>query len=302
MELHITPLSIEDSKRIGVVNTQFDTAFPTKMKQITGSRWTPEHNCWHIPYTKEAWQTFEQLFEGHTIIRISPETTPETKSMVEVAIVEKTTEPKIIARRCAEQPDRIFLSLPQDRIDWTTYISKVDNSMYHSMDALWSVPRTKALYQQFADYFGASLVVDKETPIVLAIVEATMTRSENVDNRPNVNAKHQNGPPQYSRFKDKLTVFEHPTKQDYWCLNLPKTLVTMHLQTVRNIQGRIWNNALFVWDIPKTALSQQFLDTYLPHLIHWDCQQKTTSLPINQNGVVQKIRRPLFKMRLFSKE
>ena len=69
MELHIYPLSIAAENRIGITNKQFDTAFPVKMKQIKGNKWTPEHQCWHIPYTKEAWQTFQQLFEGHTIIR-----------------------------------------------------------------------------------------------------------------------------------------------------------------------------------------------------------------------------------------
>ena len=333
MELHIGPLSMGDLKRIGVVNTQFDTVFPTKMKQITGSLWTPEHQCWHIPYTKEAWEMFLHIFKGHTIIRElngdekkaakihlaenqtldnhtsltsfdvlaknqtidnhTPLTPPDalaknqTIEKVETIVLQHLqatveTAPSVsavthvIAQRCAEQPNRIFLNIPPDRVDWKNYVGQIEGQTWHSADRLWSVPRTKELYQQFAAYFGDALVIDKENWVVLT---------------KQINAYI---PPQYLRFKDKLTVFEHPTKQNFWCLDLPKTLVTTHLQTVKNIQGRAWNSTLFVWEIPKTTMSEQFLDVYLPNLIHWDCK-RITEIPTTHQAIIVSDNTPLIK-------
>lgn len=310
MELHITPLSIEESKRVAVINTQYDTAFPTKMKQIAGSRWTPEENCWHIPYTREAWEKFQEVFEGHTIIReISSDSVNKNANTNKVIAnhsvstpVELTTETfnkvngsQLSVYRSAEQPDRVFLSIPQDRIDWKNYVGQIEGQTWHSADRLWSVPRTKELHQQFTEYFGNALVIDKETLIVLTDVKTPpLALSVNADNAFNNSVTHQNIPPQYKRLEKQLTVFEHPTKQDYWCLNLPKSLVPTHLQTVRNIQGRTWNNAWFVWDIPKTVLSQHFLDTYLPNLVHWDCERKTEAPPtIKHTEVVAEKTSPI---------
>jgi integrase/recombinase XerD len=297
MELHIYPISIENAERIAVVNTHFNTEFPVKMKQINGSLWTPEHKCWHIPRTKETWELFQQLFEGHTIIRdiktaeksvytegsssVRSEYVSETFKVSKTSETSDAIETRIIAQRCAAQPDRIFFKIPTDRIDWKTYINQVENSTYHSIERVWSVPKTKALYQQFVDYFGVYLLVDKETPIIL--------KDKNIKDALPLS-------PQYTRFSDKLTVFEHPTKEDYWCLNLPKPLVPTYLKTVRHIQGRQWNNAWFVWDIPKTALTEQFLDTYLPDVTHWDCVryvrlENGQSLPNVKQGTHESVRK-----------
>lgn len=336
MELHIKPLSIEGSERVAVVNTQFNTAFPAKMKEIKGSRWTPEHNCWHIPYTREAWTKFQEVFEGHTIIRdvSSNEVITEAaitdgmtaRHPVSIAINTDTTNAdsenfdaitdgatarhpvsteatqKVIARRCIEQPDRVFLSILEDRKDWIIYIAQTKGQAWHSAENLWSVPRTKELHQQFADYFGDALVIDKKNLITLTdadttpLLENVDRGSENFKNSLNVKITNvekttpfQNLPPQYKRFTDKLTVFDHPTKQDFWCLNLPKLLVPTHLQTVKNIQGRAWNDAWFVWDIPKTMLSQHFLDTYLPNLVHWDCERKTEATKAEALPIIKQV-------------
>lgn len=39
------------------------------MKQIIGSRWAPELNCWHIPYTPEAWASLKSVFKGCEIVK-----------------------------------------------------------------------------------------------------------------------------------------------------------------------------------------------------------------------------------------
>ncbi|MEM9721880.1 MAG: site-specific integrase [Bacteroidota bacterium] len=62
MKLSIFPLEFESQRRIGIKPHGFDKAFPLTMKKIPGSRWTPDHRCWHIPYTKEAYKVLKQQF------------------------------------------------------------------------------------------------------------------------------------------------------------------------------------------------------------------------------------------------
>ena len=68
MKIQVFPLAFEGRKRIGIKPLGYDRAFPGMMKQIKGSRWTPEERCWHIPYTPEAYDQLKRLFgEGQVL-------------------------------------------------------------------------------------------------------------------------------------------------------------------------------------------------------------------------------------------
>ena len=56
MKIKVFPLLYDGKKRIGIQPLGFDPSFPTLMKQIPGSRWTPDEKCWHIPYQQEAYE------------------------------------------------------------------------------------------------------------------------------------------------------------------------------------------------------------------------------------------------------
>ncbi len=62
MRLQVFPLTIDGQKRIGIRPLGFDRSFPGMMKQITGSRWTPDERCWHIPYNSDAYAKLRMLF------------------------------------------------------------------------------------------------------------------------------------------------------------------------------------------------------------------------------------------------
>jgi integrase/recombinase XerD len=305
MLLHIYPLSMEDTKRIGVTNSEFDPVFPIKMKQINGSRWTPEQKCWHIPYTKEAWETFEHVFEGHTIIKPNTDTpikiekdTLDTKpvsisadtlkanptsihkdTFVNTASDYENLEVKaenlplidaparqllkpsimgetcIVGQLCATKPDRVFLTIPKNRIDWKNYVGQIQGSWWHRTDSVWSVPRTKALYAQFSAYFGTDLYIDKETPFVLTEEKKTIEL------------------PKYPRFDNKITIFEATSAQNVWSLHVPKSMLIDFLSTIKNINGRRWNDRLWVWEVPKTILTVRFIEKHLIGAVHWHCDK-----------------------------
>ena len=69
MKISVFPLTHQGSRRIGIRALGFDPAFPHLMKQIPGSRWTPDLRCWHIPYEAAAYTTLKRLFgEGQVIV------------------------------------------------------------------------------------------------------------------------------------------------------------------------------------------------------------------------------------------
>ncbi|MCB0376194.1 MAG: site-specific integrase, partial [Sinomicrobium sp.] len=62
MKIQVFPLAFEGRRRIGIKPLGYDRAFPGMMKQIKGSRWTPDVHCWHIPYETEAYDQLKRLF------------------------------------------------------------------------------------------------------------------------------------------------------------------------------------------------------------------------------------------------
>jgi site-specific recombinase XerD len=62
MRIQVFPIKIEQKTRIGIRPLGFDPAFPGMMKKIVGSRWTPDHRCWHIPYSADAYKQLKIHF------------------------------------------------------------------------------------------------------------------------------------------------------------------------------------------------------------------------------------------------
>jgi len=62
MKIQVFPLQFQKEKRIGIRPLGFDNNFPTLMKRIKSSRWTPDEKCWHIPYHKESYAELIRLF------------------------------------------------------------------------------------------------------------------------------------------------------------------------------------------------------------------------------------------------
>lgn len=69
MRLLIAPLQYDNLSRISIRQLAFDSTMPGRMKGIQGSRWAPELNCWHIPYTTEAWGSLKSIFKEYEIVK-----------------------------------------------------------------------------------------------------------------------------------------------------------------------------------------------------------------------------------------
>jgi site-specific recombinase XerD len=70
MKIQVFPLRHQNQPKIGIKPVGYDKAFPAMMKQVPGSRWTPEERCWHIPYDKSAYAVLKRIFgEGQVVVR-----------------------------------------------------------------------------------------------------------------------------------------------------------------------------------------------------------------------------------------
>ncbi len=112
MRIQIFPLTCEGVKRIGIRPLGFDKAFPGQMKQIPGSRWTPEERCWHIPYSKVAYRQLLGLFGKANVVRLTQP--PEKPSP-------KPTPGKArIPLKYADELTRMEQQLRVQRYSWNT--------------------------------------------------------------------------------------------------------------------------------------------------------------------------------------
>ena len=98
MRLLIAPLQYDNLSRISVRHNEFDSTMPSRMKQIIGSRWAPELNCWHIPYTSEAWGSLKSIFKECEIVKAEGATslykTPKPESGPSVGTSLNVEEPR----------------------------------------------------------------------------------------------------------------------------------------------------------------------------------------------------------------
>jgi site-specific recombinase XerD len=258
MELHIQSITFEQMQRIGITNLQYDKSFPNKMKSLRGSRWSPEHLCWHIAHTEISWREFKQVFENETIILPEKiklelhlgEKSPIDPPRMDIMASESPQIEKIIARFCETKQNRVFLIVPPHQQPWITFISKLRNSLWHEAEKVWSVPKTKDIADKCKAHFGNNLVIDKETPFVLTHV-APLLR------------------PSYHRSREQIVIFQLESNRKNWYLDIPKKLIDKYLPIIKNINGRTWNGNWFVWEVPQTKLTLRFLEQYLKEVLIW---------------------------------
>ena len=113
MRLQVFPLTIDGQKRIGIRPLGFDRAFPGMMKQISGSRWTPDERCWHIPYTSAAYAKLRTLFgEGQIEVLENKPTRQRARS----AAPQTATG----SLRYAAEVNRLEQQLRVQRYSWNT--------------------------------------------------------------------------------------------------------------------------------------------------------------------------------------
>ena len=112
MRIQIFPLTYEGVKRIGIRPLGFDRAFPEMMKQVPGSRLTPDERCWHIPYAKEAYRQLLGLFGQANVVKLPQ---PPEKPSPKPATVKAR-----VPLKYADELTRMEQQLRVQRYSWNT--------------------------------------------------------------------------------------------------------------------------------------------------------------------------------------
>lgn len=82
MRIQVFPLQWQGQDRIGIRPLRYDPAFPGMMKSIVGSRWTPDVELWHIPYSPPAYKQLQQMFGiGQIEIKKSRPVVPKSRQI-----------------------------------------------------------------------------------------------------------------------------------------------------------------------------------------------------------------------------
>ena len=169
MELHIQALNISNTTRIGIINREFDNTFPSKIRQIQGSRWSPVFRCWHIPYNTTSWTHFKQIFFNVLIVNLQAS---DQKSVPPLGIPESiATQQDVVIQIIPPQyltlTDAITVSEhPSDKNYWSIHLpvtmldthletlKNIHGRRWNARWSTWDVPKTKLTVRFIEKYFA----------------------------------------------------------------------------------------------------------------------------------------------------
>ncbi|MFN0014182.1 MAG: tyrosine-type recombinase/integrase [Saprospiraceae bacterium] len=174
MKILVSPVRQENQNRIAVRNTGFEDSFPVKMKQIAGARWSPEHRCWHIPYTPESWEKLKGLFpeyeidpektaplQGNSEKNNYPEESPQTaphprpeSRPLNLNLNILRPNDRLGISRCPGNDQYLALHLPRELVPaLLATVKNIHGRRWDPDQKVWEVPYTKLTIRFLGKHF-----------------------------------------------------------------------------------------------------------------------------------------------------
>jgi site-specific recombinase XerD len=158
MKILVHPLEINDQRRIGVKNSEFSSDFPTKMKRLGGALWSPEHQCWHIAYSTDAWGRLTTEFSEFTIIKSfshpsKPENSNQEKAETEFVPTFKRNMHELALFQSPDDPAMLWLHLPKhltEKILET--VKQIHGRKWNPDQKIWEIPYTQLSLRFISKY------------------------------------------------------------------------------------------------------------------------------------------------------
>ncbi len=204
------------------------------VKMKPGKCWHPDRRLWSLPDTSEnrSWTGLTPVPAEHRQQEQTVRAPHESPS--------KPPGPAAVHEQARTlttlEAGRIFYTIARERIERRVAIKAIGDCFWHPDRKAWSVP---------------------DTP----------------ENRLKIKAIHTMPPPDKDQLKGlgvQMSVRLHPESPQWLCLDLPLVLMSEHLQTVKNIHGRRWNQRWMWWELPYTQLTLRFLRKYFDGVLRWD--------------------------------
>lgn len=148
-----------------------------KIKQIDGRKWSQTKKCWHIPYTKAAYQSLVELFGKEQIQTVEtnsiPYEQPPLKNKKSPTLITKHQYGKtyqvvvgneVIVEKWTEKWLKVYV--PQDKKGWQTIVKSIDGRQWDGDRCCWLIPHVKNSLIQLKqiDDLYFNFTIDKQIP------------------------------------------------------------------------------------------------------------------------------------------
>jgi integrase/recombinase XerD len=148
--------------------------------------------------------------------------------------------------------------VPANREDWRNKIKGIVGRAYHAIEQIWLIPYSTDNWAILKGKFDETELAIKTGPCARSIPAIPQNTFVTSTTKSVANAF----PP------DKLSI-SASTRIGYLDIHIPKLMLPTHLEFVKNIQSRKWNDRTFCWEVPHTKLTMRFFDMYLQDVLHW---------------------------------
>lgn len=159
-----------------------------KVKSIQGRRWSKTKNCWHLPYSKESFESLKMVFGDNNLIfpkkekaSSSPKSTntnlkisPQKRSLVKIVnyqlgneLRKKVIGEKIVIRKRDLQWLEVFV--PSDKKEWINVMNNINGRKWKLENVCWEIPNVKQSYRQLKNHIGMKYLqfdfnIEKDIP------------------------------------------------------------------------------------------------------------------------------------------
>ncbi|MEL6944793.1 MAG: hypothetical protein AAFO82_19215, partial [Bacteroidota bacterium] len=147
MKIQIRAIEHRGEKRIRL-DFKKDNSIISEIKQIKGRKWSQTKRCWHLPYTKAAFEALKAMFGDDLVL---PEKVKEEKGKIEnLSLASPEAAQKIKVE--VEHDSRVKVFMPWQRKDWIEKIKSLPDRAWNKEKRYWSVPKKEATLAQLKQY------------------------------------------------------------------------------------------------------------------------------------------------------
>lgn len=140
---------------------------------------------------------------------------------------------------------------------------EIAGSSWLQAERCWHFPYTAEHWAQFKKVF-------ENTPV--KIVETGFAPIQNAPEQPKPI-------PAPNELDHKILLYKHDFNKEILGIDVPHGLIATHLETVKNIRGRRWNQDERIWEVPMTKITLRFIEKYLSDVIVWRFDPKLVEWP-----------------------
>ena len=160
MVLRIFPYNFKNEQRIAIHPERYDfDVYRDTIRQIEGCCWSPDISAWHIPYTREAYATFQKVFSSDEIIIEQTGGSPNVAQHSAISTTHSPTllenEPVFSIHKNSEHAEYLNITLPISMRE--THLERVRNihgRRWNPENKVWEVPNTEQTLRFIQRFFG----------------------------------------------------------------------------------------------------------------------------------------------------